>query len=318
VGKTAVSLPVAEGLPAEIVNCDARQVYRGMDIGTAKPTAEERARVPHHCLDLVEPTVRFTAADYGREARRAVARCFERGLWALVVGGSGLYLRALVEGLFPGPAANGAIRERLRQEASREGSHVLHARLREVDPQAASSIHPNDLVRLIRALEVYEITGEPISRLQRQAASGPGLFRPVVVGLKRSAQELSDRIARRVEAMVAEGLAEEVRALRLKGLGPEHPAMQGIGYRQVAEYLDGALSLEEAVSSIVRETRKYAKRQMTWFRRLEGIEWIELTDDVEADARRVLDSLKRRLPTLPSPQWARIIQATISPAGGEP
>lgn len=313
-GKTAVSLSVAETLGAEIVNCDSRQVYRGMDVGTAKPTASERARIPHRGLDLVEPAEPFTAADYGRAARRSVAACFERGVWPLVVGGSGLYLRALDEGLFPGPPADKALRDRLRAEAESLGSPALHARLAEVDPEAAHAIHPHDQVRIVRALEVFEQTGEPISRLQRQAPPGP--FRLVAVGLARPPQALAGRISSRVEAMLAAGLEEEVRALLAAGLDPSTPALQGIGYRQMVEHVEGACSLEEAKEAIVRETRRYAKRQMTWFRKLSGIEWVEAGDEVEADAAKVLAAFRRRLPPLPSPEAARIIRRTTATAGG--
>lgn len=316
VGKTAVSLRVAEALGAEIINCDSRQVYRGMDVGTAKPTAAERALVPHHGLDLVEPDEPFTAADYGRAARRSVAECFERGVWPLVVGGSGLYLRALDEGLFPGPPADPALRERLRAEAEKQGPPALHARLSAVDPEAAGAIHPHDLVRIVRALEVYELTGEPISSLQRRAASAPALFLLVAVGLARPPQKLAERIAERVEAMLAAGLEEEVRALLAAGLDPSSPSLQGIGYRQMVEHVEGARSLEEVRGAVVRETRRYAKRQMTWFRKLPGIEWVEAGDDVEADAARVVDVLRRRLPPLPSPEAARIMLQTTATTGG--
>lgn len=316
VGKTAVSLPVAEKLRAEVVNCDSRQVYWGMEIGTAKPTAEEKARVAHHCLDLAAPDRRFTAADYGRAAREAVAACFEREVWPLVVGGSGLYLRALVDGLFPGPSADPEIRERLRAEAQALGRETLHERLSTVDPEAAEAIHPNDIMRIIRALEVFELTGEPVSLLQKRDSLEPGPFKLVAVGLLQSSSELARRIAARVDAMVAEGLVEEVRSLLESGLEPELPSMQGIGYRQISDFLAGACTLEEAKEAIVKETRRYAKRQMTWFRKLEGIEWLEATGDPEADAEVVLASLMRRLPPLPSARWALIIRPQATASGG--
>ena len=316
VGKTAVSFPVAEALPAEILSCDSRQVYRGMDIGTAKPTAAERARITHHGLDLADPHDPFTAADFGKAARKAVAFCFERAVWPLVVGGSGLYLRALAEGLFPGPPSDPDLRAGLRAEAEAQGRSALHARLAAVDPEAAESIHPHDLVRIVRALEVYELTGEPISFMQRRAAEMPGPFRLVAVGLVRPRAALAERITARVEAMIDAGLAEEVSSLLEAGYGPELPALQGIGYRQMAEHLAGTCTIEEAQADIMRETRRYAKRQMTWFRKLPGIEWVEASDDVEADASAVLTSLRRRLPPLPSTGWARIIQAAVTTGGG--
>ncbi len=316
VGKTAVSLPVAEALPAEILSCDSRQVYRGMDIGTAKPTAADRTRITHHGLDLANPHDHFTAADFGKAARKAAAFCFERAVWPLVVGGSGFYLRALAEGLFPGPPSDPDLRAGLRAEAEAKGRPALHARLAAVDPEAAESIHPHDLVRIVRALEVYVLTGEPISSMQRRAAETPGPFRLVAVGLVRPRAALAERITARVEAMIDAGVAEEVSSLLEAGYGPELPALQGIGYRQMAEHLAGTCTIEEAQADITRETRRYAKRQMTWFRKLPGIEWVEASDDVEADASAVLNSLRRRLPPLPSPGWARIIQEAVTTGGG--
>jgi tRNA dimethylallyltransferase len=229
------------------------------------------------------------------------------------VGGSGLYLRALGEGLFPGPPADQLLRARLRAEAESRGSTALHARLASVDPEAAGAIHPNDLVRIVRALEVFELTGEPMSGLQRQAPPGP--FRLVAVGLSRPPEALAGRIASRVEAMIDGGMEGEVRTLLAAGLDASGPALQGIGYRQMVERVVEGRSLEEVQEAIVRETRRYAKRQMTWFRKLPGIEWVEAGDDVEADAARVLDALRRRLPPLPSPEAARIIRQATATAG---
>jgi tRNA dimethylallyltransferase len=307
---------VAEGLSAEIINCDSRQVYRRMDIGTAKPTSSERARVAHHCLDLVEPDQSFNAADFGRFAREAVASCLERGLWPLVVGGSGLYLRAMVNGLFPGPSADLEIRTRLKAEAEALGREALHKRLSQVDPEASEAIHPHDLVRLVRALEVFELTGEPISGLQKRDAERPKTFRLVAVGLSWPSEELAQRIRVRVRAMLEMGLAEEARSLLEEGLLQEIPSMQGIGYRQMGDYLAGDSTLEEAEAAIIKETRLYAKRQMTWFRKLQEIEWLKATDEVEADVASALASLRRRLPPLPSPRWASIIRTEVAAASG--
>lgn len=315
-GKTSVSLCVAEGLGAEIINCDSRQVYRRMDIGTAKPTAAERARVAHHCLDLAEPDHPLSAADFGRIARQAVAGCLERGLWPLVVGGSGLYLRALVSGLFPGPSADREVRGRLKAEAEALGREALYRRLKEVDPEAAETIHPNDLVRLVRALEVFELTGEPISRLQKRDSGKPETFRLVAAGLYWPSDKLARRIRARVRVMIETGLADEVRSLLEGGLAEDLPSMQGIGYRQMVDYLAGDSALEEAEEAVVKETRRYAKRQMTWFRKVPEVEWLEATGDAEADADSVLASLRRRLPRLPPPGSARIIRAEAAAASG--
>ena len=259
-------MALAEKTGGEIVACDSQQVYIGMDIGTAKPTAEERRRVPHHALDLVRPNETFQAARWAAVARVAIHDIAARGRLPIVVGGTGLYYRALVAGLFDAPAADPAIRERHRARAEREGVEALHAELAAVDPETAAALKPRDLVRISRALEVYEQTGVAISVLRRRAAP-PRDLAPAVLLLDPPLPELRTRIAARVEAMIAAGFLDEVRALRAAGYGPALKPLQALGYQQLGAVLDGALSLEQAAAETIQATFAYARRQRTWFRK---------------------------------------------------
>ncbi|MBX3027470.1 tRNA (adenosine(37)-N6)-dimethylallyltransferase MiaA [bacterium] len=272
-GKTAVSLELAGRWDAEIVNCDSRQVFRGLDIGTAKPTAAERARVPHHLFDVVDPDAAFDAARYAALARAAIADIQSRGRRVLVVGGSGLYLRALRVGLFPGPGADPALRARLiAEEEATPGA--LHARLTAVDPATAARLAARDRVRLVRALEVFETSGRPLSEwhaASRAAASGLTMR---LVGLRVPRAALYARLDARCEAMVAGGLLEEIRALWARGYPPELPALRSIGYRQMGAYLRGEAALAAALAAMQRATRQLAKRQMTWFRADPTVQWL--------------------------------------------
>jgi tRNA dimethylallyltransferase len=296
VGKTEVSILVAERLRAEIISADSRQVYRYMDIGTAKPSAEERRRVPHHMIDIVDPDVDYNAGDYGREAGLAIEEVRGRGLVPLVVGGSGLYVRALVEGFCPGPRADEGLRERLRKEAERDGTVRLHERLARVDPGAAAKIHPNDEQRLVRALEVYELTGRRLSDLQQKGREERAVTQ-MPVGLERKRSDLYRRIGERVRGMLLRGLVEEVRGLIARGYGAELNSMRALGYREIIRHLEGELSLEEAVALLVRNTKAFARRQMTWFRAMPDVEWIELEEggDAGSGADRVAASLEARM-----------------------
>jgi tRNA dimethylallyltransferase len=264
-GKSALGLALAERLGGEIVCCDSQQVYVGMDVGTAKPTAAERARVPHHALDLVRPDEPFHAARWAEVARTAIAAIHGRGRLPIVVGGTGLYYRALVAGLFEAPPSDPAIRARHQDRATREGVPALHAALTAVDPEAAAAIRPNDLVRISRALEVFEQTGVPISTLRRQAAP-PGDLTPVVLRLDPTLDTLRARIAARVAEMLAAGFLDEVRALRDAGYGPACKPLQALGYRQLGAVLDGTVTLAEATAQTIQATVQYARRQRTWFR----------------------------------------------------
>jgi tRNA dimethylallyltransferase len=270
-GKTALALELAGSLDAEIVAMDSMTLYRGMDIGTAKPTAEERRRVPHHLLDVLDPDEPASVAWW---LERAAACCREieaRGKRALFVGGTPLYLKALLRGLFDGPPADAAIRSRLEAEAVRDGPPTLHARLASLDPASASRLHPNDVRRVVRALEVLELTGRPLSAWQTEWEQPPtpaDLATPRCFCLEIERAELYARIDARAARMMREGLVEEALALRTSGIPLGREASQAVGYREAFDHLDGRSSFDEAVARIQTRSRQLAKRQLTWFRSL--------------------------------------------------
>lgn len=269
-GKTALALRIAEATGAEVVSCDSMQIYRGFDIGTAKPTAEERARVAHHLIDVVEADQPFSAARYVELADRAIEEAHARGHRALVVGGTGLYLRALRFGLVDAPARDEALRRRfLDEEAARPG--ILHLKLRAADPESAARLAPRDLVRIVRALEVHELTGVPLSRLHAAHARAPRHPDRVLV-LDPPDEALLSRIAVRVEIMVAGGLIDETRRLAAR-FGHTARPLAAVGYAEVLQYLDGRLRFEQLAAAVVRSTRKYARRQRTWFKKEPGAEF---------------------------------------------
>lgn len=274
-GKTALALELARRFETEIVSADSRQVYRGMDIGTAKATGEERSLVPHHLIDVVNPDQDFTTADFVRLARQAIAGIHDRGRLPMLVGGTGLYIRALTEGLLAAPGADQGLRRQLLAEESTEGEGTLHRRLQQVDPALAERLTPRDRVRIVRALEVFLLSGRPFSDLQGEHAFGEQSYELFKVGLSPDRDELNSIIDRRVEAMMAAGLLDEVRGLLAKGYDPALKAMQTIGYRECLRHLQGELSLAEAVTLIQRDTRRYAKRQVTWFRKDKTINWVD-------------------------------------------
>ena len=278
VGKTQVSLKLADTLNGEIVSFDSRQIYRYVDIGTAKPSKKERGRIKHHFIDWISPDERFTAADYGKEARRVIRQIAKREKQPVAVGGSGLYLKALTQGFFKGPKADEGIRRKLMREAQEFGGPRLFSRLRGVDQDAAKRIHPNDLVRIIRALEVYEITGKPISLLQREGDYEPFPMRFVRIGLDIERKELYQRIERRVDEMISEGLVEEVKMLKERGFSPKLKALKTVGYQELFAYLDGEVDLHTAIENIKLNTRHYAKRQLTWFKQDREIVWLDAQD----------------------------------------
>ncbi len=255
------------GAGTEIVCCDSLQVYRGMDVGTGKPSASERARVPHHMLDLVSPDQPFDAARWAALARQAAADIAARGRTPLVVGGTGLYFRALTRGLFQAPPPDPVIRGRHRQEVTEQGPAALHARLAAVDAESAARLPAADVVRVSRALEVFEQTGVTVGELRRRAAAPSPGPPPFVVVLDPPLSELRARIDARVDAMMAAGFLDEVRALRAAGYGPPHKPLRSLGYRELGLHIDGALSLVEAVSATKAATASYARRQRTWFRK---------------------------------------------------
>jgi len=273
VGKTAAGIALARALDGEIISADSMQVYRRMDIGTAKPTAAEQAAVRHHLIDVVDPDEPFDAAAYKTLGRLALAGLARRGKTPIVVGGTGLYIRALLSGLFRSDARDPTVRKRLRAEAEALSPEAFHARLKQCDPQTAARLHPNDAIRILRALEVFEVTGRPISELQREHRFGDTPFRTLKLGLSIEREALYRRIDQRVQAMVDAGLQAEVRSLLEKGYGPELKPMQSIGYSHMAAFIAGLLSWEECIRTLKRDTRRFAKRQLTWFRADPEIVW---------------------------------------------
>lgn len=265
-GKSALGLALAQRLGGEIVSCDSQQVYIGLDVGTDKPTRDDRRAVPHHLLDLVHPDEPFHGARWVALARTAIRHIAARGRVPIVVGGTGLYYRLLTAGLFEAPPPDAAIRERHRALAAEIGIEALHDRLAAVDPEAAAAISRRDLVRISRALEVHEQTGEPITALRRRAAA-PDDLDPVALVLDPATPVLRRRIEARVRAMIAGGLEAEVRALRAAGYGPELRPLQSLGYRQMGARVDGRCTLDEAVADTIAATVAYARRQRTWFRK---------------------------------------------------
>ncbi len=276
-GKSALALQLAEVEDLEIVNGDALQIYRGLEIGTAKPGAEERRLVPHHLFDIAGPEETFSAGEFGAMARRVISEIRQRRRIPALVGGSGLYLQAVLEGLSPMPEIDAAVRSRLRERLETEGSEVLHAELAALDPTLAERLHPTDPQRILRGLEVVESSGIPLSEWHKT----PPLERPlraVWLGLTLDRSVLYDRIASRVKAMLEAGWLDEVERLLADGTPVASPAFQAIGYREFAAHLGGEQSLEDSLEATIRATRRYAKRQLTWFRRRDEIHWLEADD----------------------------------------
>jgi tRNA dimethylallyltransferase len=272
-GKTSLAVDLALALDGEVVNADSMQVYRGMDVGTAKPSEEEMRGIPHHLLDVVDPDQPFNAARYRELAAPAVEEIVGAGRACFVVGGTGLYIRALLGGLFDCPEASPAVRARLNHAWEEEGGEALHERLQSLDPEAARRVHPNDRVRVLRALEVIELTGRPFSALAADHHFQEGAFDAFKVCLQMPRERLYERIDARSRAMMEGGLLEETRHLIEKGYSRELKPMQAIGYRHAAACLDGAWGRKEAVERLQADTRRYAKRQMTWFRGESNIHW---------------------------------------------
>jgi tRNA dimethylallyltransferase len=278
VGKSRTAVDLALKFDGEIINGDSVQVYKGFDIGTDKPSPGARRGVPHHLIDTVEAGVQFTAADFVREALLAAADITGRGRIPFVVGGAGLYLKALVEGLFPGPGRNPALRAELEAEAREKGLEALFRKLEEVDPAYAGKIRNRDRIRIIRALEIYRITGRPLTDHFRETRSPSGGFNVLKIGLGLEREPLYRRIEDRVERMFAQGLVDEVRGLLERGIGEDASPFRALGYRHVLGHLGGGISLEEAKALTKRDTRHYAKRQETWFRKMAGVVWFSPED----------------------------------------
>lgn len=300
VGKSRIAIHVAKHVDTDVLAADSRQVYCGMDIGTDKPTAEERQAVPHRLIDVVDPGKTFNAGWYRRLATAEIERLYGAGRLPFVVGGTGLYIRTLVRGLCPAPQADPQVRadlKKLRDEWGRDG---LYAELMRVDPGAAARLHPNDESKVMRALEVYRLAGRPLSTVQAEHGFHDRPFTALLIGLERKKETLYRRIEERIDWQLAHGMVEETRFLIGRGYGRELGSMKGLGYRHVGAYLANEYDYDEMVRRFKRDTRRFAKRQMTWFRREAGVVWLSIEDN-EADERtaeRVIARIEQFLKTL--------------------
>jgi tRNA dimethylallyltransferase len=288
VGKSKLAIELAEALGGEIISADSMQVYRYMDIGTAKPTPDEQKRVRHHLIDLVTPDQFFHAGLYRTLGRKSIDQ-LDKGrkpIW--VVGGTGLYIKALTQGLFPSPKIDPIVRERLREEAKEKGEAFLYHRLKRDDPETASHLHPHDLFRMIRALEVFDSTGVPISFFREQHRFGERPYRTLKIGLEMDRKAIYRRIEERVDRMVERGFLREVKGLMEMGYGSELKPMKSLGYKQMVQFLSKKMGWDEAVGQMKRDTRHYAKRQWTWFKADPEICW----RDVSIDRERIFLEVK--------------------------
>ena len=293
-GKSALALRLAHALDAEIVNADSMQVYRGLGIGTAKPTRCQQAGIPHHLMDVIDPDQQFSAADFSTAADAAIRDIIGRGKRVIVAGGTGLYIRALVKGLVDSPGGTVEVRQLLQDEAARVGNEAMFEKLRQVDPELAAGLHPNNLVRIIRALEVYQSTGIPLSRYQKEHAFSTRRYDTLQIGISVDRKELYRRIDDRVEQMLEAGLLDEVRSLMAAGFGRDQKAMRSIGYKEAVAYVLGELPLDETVRLIKRDTRHYAKRQLTWFKADPDILWFEYPEKFDTILASAIDFFEQQ------------------------
>jgi len=300
VGKSRVAVEVAKAFETEILTADSRQVYRGMDIGTDKPVLEERQGVPHRLIDLVDPDKSFNAGLYRRQAVDEIERLYRNRRLPLVVGGTGLYVRTLLKGLCDAPPADPIVRAALRQESKDQGFDHLYARLVDVDPAAAARLHPRDESKVIRALEVHQLSGRRMSEFQQEHGFAERPFSALIIGLNRERGALYRRIEARIDWQLAHGLIEETQQLLIQGHQRTSAAMKGLGYRQVAEHLAGEYDVAEMVRRFKRDTRHFSKRQMTWFRKEPGIQWLTIkeSESVQHTAALVIEQVDRFLTTL--------------------
>jgi len=291
VGKTALSLRLARALDAEIISGDSMQVYRGMDIGTAKLPLDEREGIPHHLIDIMEPSEPFSVSRFQQLCAEKIAEIHARGKLPFLVGGTGLYIESVCYGYdFQGDSGDEALREQLRQYARIHGQQALHDRLASIDPASAARIHPNDERRVVRALEVWETTGRTLSdsQAQQRGDSKPSPYRLCLVGLGMERSALYRRINERVDAMLAEGLVPEVQSLLAAGIPRTAVSMQGLGYKEIAAYLAGETDYATAVDRLKRDTRHFAKRQLSWFRHMKDLTWVDVDGSKKADLFRTI------------------------------
>lgn len=293
-GKSDLALRLARNINAEIVNADSMQVYRRLNIGTAKPSLEQQADIRHHLINVIDPDQQFSAADFAIAADAAIRDIIGRGKRAIVVGGTGLYIRALTSGLIEYSGEVGDLRKTLQEEAIKAGNDIMLERLREVDPELAAELHPNNLVRIIRGLEVHRLTGIPLSRYHREHAFATRRYDTLRIGISVERAELYRRIDQRVVQMLTAGLLNEVSELLASGFGRDLKSMRSIGYKEAAAHLCGELSAEEAIRLIKRDTRHYAKRQMTWFKADPDILWFEYPEKFDSILTYAIDFFECR------------------------
>jgi len=278
VGKTEISLELAQLTNSEIISCDSMQIYRGMDIGTAKATIDEMSRVKHHLIDIKHPTEGYNVCDYVSDARKALQKVFERGKNVMVVGGTGLYVDSFIRGTdFTDAGANEEIRNQLFEYAQKNGNECLHAMLKDIDPESAQAIHPNNVKRVVRAIEYYKVSGEKISDHNKKSALMQSPYDYIYIGLTRDRENLYERIDNRVDQMISMGLADEVFNLWKKGCNLKMTSMQALGYKEIIHYIQGKCTFDEAIRILKRDSRHYAKRQLTWFNRNKEVNWFNLS-----------------------------------------
>lgn len=290
-GKTAVSIRLAKELDGEIVSADSMQIYKGLDIATAKPTKEEMQGIPHHLMSFVDNSEKFSVAQYLEKAREVISDIHQRGKMPIVVGGTGLYISSLVDNIiFDEISSNGEVRARLTKEAEEIGNEAMLQKLMEIDEETAKTLHPNNLTRIIRALEAYELSGLTMSELKRRSREEESPYNACMIGLNfHDRQKLYDRINLRVDKMAKEGMVEEVFEFYKNERG--NTVCQAIGYKELIPYFEGKATLQESLETLKRETRRYAKRQLTWFRRDERIHWIYLDETV--GEKNIIDNCKK-------------------------
>lgn len=289
VGKTEISIEVAKRLNGEVVSADSMQIYKFLNIGSAKPTKEEIQGIPHYLIDEIDPKAEFSVSQYRDLAKKYIDKVISKGKIPIVAGGTGLYVNSLIYDMdFSSTRSDNSIRERLTSEYERYGIEYLHSKLKEVDKEAAERIHPNNVRRVIRALEVYYTTGESIKDFSKDLVENED-YEYILIGLNRDREELYERVNKRVDIMFNSGLIEEVKNLVEMGLKVEDISMKGIGYKEVIGYLDGEYDLERAVELVKRNTRRYAKRQLTWFKRYEKMKWFNL--DKDTDKEKIINNI---------------------------
>jgi len=295
VGKTEVALNLLTKIRGEIISADSRQIYREMNIGTGKPSLRIRKEFPHHLVDVISPAQIFNAAEFRRQAEEIIEKLQKEDKLPLIVGGTALYIKALIDGLFVGPGADWNLRAKLKQEAQKRGKEVLYEKLKKVDPETASWVHPNDQRRIIRALEVYYLSGRKISSFQKDS---PSSLSPIlIIGLRRRRESLYKLIDERVDKMIKEGLIKEVETLLRKGYDENLPSMQGLGYREILGYLKGRYSKEEAIRLVKRNTRRFSKRQLNWFKKDKRIIWLDMENySTDEAGDKIMEILREKFP----------------------